>query len=84
METLRGARGGESQRVNGFAGELLAEGAINQLMLFYPCEISKALRNNGDLQMIPSTGEIFDLDLRIRQGLADGRCYSIGLNHEMP
>jgi hypothetical protein len=24
------------------------------------------------------------LNLRIRQGLADGRRYGIGLNHEMP
>ena len=34
--------------------------------------------------MIATTGEIFDLNLRIRQGLADGRRHSIGLNHELP
>ena len=64
--------------MNGFTGELLAEGAIHELMLFHPCEIAKAFRHHGDLQMIATTGEIFDLNLRIRQGLADGRRYGMG------
>ena len=84
METLRGARGGKSQGVNGLAGELLAKGSINELMLFDPCEITKALGNHGDLQVITAPGEVFNLNLRIRQSLADGRRYGIGLNHEMP
>ncbi len=84
METLRGARGGKSQGVNGLAGELLTKGSIDELMLFDPCEITKALRNHGDLQVITASGEVFNLNLRIRQGLADGRRYGIGLNHEMP
>ena len=70
--------------MNGFTGEFLAEGAIHELMLFHPCEIAKALRHHGDLQVIATTGEIFDLNLRIRQGLADRRRHSIGLNHELP
>lgn len=70
--------------MNGFAGELLAEGAIHKLMLLHPREIAEALGHHGDLQMIATTGEIFDLNLRIRQGLADRRRHSIGLNHELP
>ena len=84
METLRGARGGKSQGVNGLAGELLAKGSIDELMLFDPCEITKALGHNGDLQVITAPGEVLDLNLRIRQGLADRRRHSIGLNHELP
>ena len=66
METLRGARGGEGQGVNGLTGQLLAERAIDELMLLHPREVTKALGHNGDLQVITASGEIFDLNLRIR------------------
>ena len=70
--------------MNGLAGKLLAKSAINKLVLFDPGEVAETLGDDGHLEVITTSGQIFNLDLRIRQGLADRRHHSIGLNHEMP
>ena len=54
--------------MDGFAGELLAQSSIHQLMLLHPYEVAKTLRDNSHLEVVPTSGEVFDLHLRIRQG----------------
>ena len=67
--------------MNRFAGQLLTQGAIDELVLFHPAEPCEGGGNDAHLQVIASPGQVFDLHRRIGQGSADGVLNSIRLNH---
>ena len=48
--------------MDGFPGQLLAQGAIDQLVLLDAVQSGKGARHDLDLKMVATTGEIFDLE----------------------
>jgi hypothetical protein len=48
--------------MDGFAGQFLAQGAIDQLVLFDAIQTAKSTRYDFDLKMVATSGEIFDLN----------------------
>ncbi len=69
--------------MNGFAGQFLPQGAVDQLVLLHPAEACEGGGDDAHLQVIPSAGEVFHLNRRVGQGSADGVLNSIRLNHGM-
>jgi hypothetical protein len=62
-------------------GQLIAQGAINQLVLLNAGEIPKPFGYHLNLEVITTTCEILYLHLSIGQNTADSGGYSIFLNH---
>ena len=55
--------------MNGFSGQFLVESFIDKLVLFDAAQASESCRDNLQLQVIATPGEILHLDLGIGQDL---------------
>lgn len=64
-----------------FAGQLISEGAVDELMLPHSGQTSEGLGHDIDLEMVSTTGEILNLHPGIGQSSADGVLDPIGMHH---
>ena len=64
-----------------FAGQFLAQGAVDKLVLSDTGEATEGRGDHRDLQVVAAAGEVFDLHGGIWHGLGDGGLHLVGMHH---
>ena len=67
--------------MDGLAGQLAAQGAVDELMLTHPVEPGESAGHHLDLQVVATTGEILHLHGGIGKRAADGVLDLLRLHH---
>ncbi len=52
--------------MDGLTGQLLAQGAVDELVLLHPAQAREGRGHDADLQVIATPSQVFHLDGRIR------------------
>lgn len=69
------------QGVDRFTGQFLTQGAVDELVLPHSAQAGEGRRDDANLKMIASAGQILHLHRRVGKCALDGLADRIRLNH---